>query len=177
VDVPLSDDLLALQEFTAQQGATIIQEIASTTLPGNLRPHEQDIQDYLPLLFRDAVDVLLQRYEDSRPTLNQGIPTSQTCLPQSASSESGYGSADLEGNSNHCPPSSSFPVSLTESAEGYVTAGIEQDSLLPDMRSLGIHPLIVNSIGLDSIVPADADPNLYGGSNQDYCFELDGDTL
>jgi len=180
VDAPLSDDLLALQEFTAEQGATIIQEIASTTLPGNLRPHEQDIQDYLPFLFRDAVDVLLQRYEDNRPSLAQGIPASQTSLPQSASSDSGYGSIDLEGHSNRGLPPSSFLKSLSESTEGHVTVNIGENSLVPDMRSLGIHPLVANSMGLDSIVPADADSNLHDGSNQDYSFDLpdwSGDTL
>ena len=179
MDAPLSDDLLALQEFTSQQGATIIQEIASTTLPGNLRPHEQDIQDYLPLLFRDAVDVLLQRYEDNRPTLVQGIPTPQSCIPQSSSSESGYGSIDLEGQSNHGLPSSSFLVSLSESVEGHVSARIGEDSLVPDMRNLGVHPLTVNWIGLDSIGPTEVNPNLDDGSNQDYSFDLcdwSGDT-
>jgi hypothetical protein len=123
VDAPLSDDLLGLQEFTAQQGATIIQEIASRTLPGNLRPHEQGIQEYLPLLFRDAVDALLQRYEDSRPPLAQGIHDAESAIPNSASLDSVYGSIDLEAQSNHGPPL------LGESGEGLVTAGIGHDSL------------------------------------------------
>jgi hypothetical protein len=53
----------------------------------------------------------------------------------------------LKRHSNHDLPSSSHLVPLSESVEGHFTARIGEDSLVPDMMGLGIHPLT----GLDSL--------------------------
>lgn len=94
IDAPLSDELLALQEFTATEGPALVSEFTRTSLPETLRPQEDEIQAFLETMFQDAVGLLLERYATSLPAQLQTSNVSTLSMVQSNSSESGYMSND-----------------------------------------------------------------------------------
>ena len=92
MDAPLSEELLALQEFTSTEGPSVVSEFTRNELPETLRPHEQEIQVFLETTFQDAVGLLLERYATSLPAQPQNSNESRLSMVQSNSSESGYAS-------------------------------------------------------------------------------------
>jgi hypothetical protein len=90
IDHILSDEILALQDFANREGPQIVSEFFATDFPASLRPQQSEVETYSRQLFRNGVDLLLERWEavreanSSHPDLDQA--------GSSNSQDSGYAS-------------------------------------------------------------------------------------
>lgn len=64
IETALSEELLALQDFAAQQGPSIINVLAAAELPESLRPQEEEVEAFAQVVFRDGVVMLLEQWEN-----------------------------------------------------------------------------------------------------------------
>jgi hypothetical protein len=97
LDPPLSEGLLELQEFAAQEGPAIIRELGRTQMPLALRFVENDVQAYTTALFQNALDILLQRFENQAST-GQAVSRHEPHPSSSSISDSGYSSSSRNGS-------------------------------------------------------------------------------
>lgn len=65
IDMPLSEELLGLREFAAEQGPSIISD-SLEDMPEALRPNEDEVRTFAVTMFHDAIGLLLQRFTENR---------------------------------------------------------------------------------------------------------------
>lgn len=68
IDGFLADEVIALQEFMAQQWPPIFNRLIKEKLPDELRNHEEIVREFSHYLFEEAVNHLLHRCEASQDT-------------------------------------------------------------------------------------------------------------
>lgn len=102
VEGMLSDELVALQEFMAQEWPPIFDRLVEERLPEELRSQEDVVRAFSNSIFEDAVNAILLRFEASRGP--------STTTPDSAYRSQSGGSSDnstertSEENQDPAPP-------------------------------------------------------------------------
>lgn len=85
IDIPLSDELLELREFSVVEGPNIISR-SLQCLPEALQPNKYEIRRLLDTMFQDAVGLLLEQFAAKRPaatsTTQTNISEPQTMIDQ-----------------------------------------------------------------------------------------------
>jgi hypothetical protein len=67
IDMPLTDELLQLQEFAAREGPAIVSE-SLRNLPDALQIDQENLLRFSERMFQDAVGLLLERFASIRPS-------------------------------------------------------------------------------------------------------------
>jgi hypothetical protein len=111
VELSLSDEILALQDFAAREGPSIVNDFIASELPESLRLQEEEVQSFSRTLFRKGVDLILQRW-GLRQTSRTVSVTSSPSSAHLNSANSGYdtGAVDLWRSMDHCTPPSDVGI-------------------------------------------------------------------
>lgn len=130
LDPDFADGLLALREFAAIEMPNIVAEVISERSLQVSLPSDFDVNAYTEVVVRDAIDILLARFESRMPP----EPSNSSAAPNSNSSDSGYSSSSSRVILNTQSGRDSFdPILplLSEDPLEALFAGFERDRVDP----------------------------------------------
>ena len=97
-DICLSEELIAIREFTTQAAPARIAQFIETHLPSELRSNQEQVQLFTQAAVRDVFDMLLESWDSSQPGQSSGCDQSSIVdtphRTHGSNRDSGYSSSE-----------------------------------------------------------------------------------
>jgi hypothetical protein len=157
-DSHLSEEFLALREFSRQEAPALISSLVQTHIPPELRSLQQQAQDFALVVFRRGFETLIEHWSDRT-------------VPQQASSsaDSGNVNADRDASSASSPLISRHTQGTSSEDEGELV--IPNIAGLGDGLSLGAD--FVGDFSNDSVVSTLFEEMPDDGGGFDFLYDLE----
>lgn len=161
VESNLSAELLSFQAFMSKDGLQIVEETARSHIPQELLPRREEVVAFSQTLFQQAIPIILERYESTRPNNNS---------PDSGYASVSSTSTSLPAKSKHGAGTVSGGTQPFSGEKDYVSPGVhvcpaaETQSLPPDNIGNLADETLLDSLSLPETFPLAQTPWDWAGA-------------